>query len=75
MPKYRVSIPKVVWLTAHVEAEDEELAIEAAYEIAPSLCAHCSGWGSDEWSVDEDEWGGIQDIHENFKIDVEEETE
>lgn len=36
------------------EARDQ--AIERAYDTAPgSLCAHCSGWGSN-WSRDEGEW-------------------
>lgn len=72
MPQYRVSIPKVIWLVAKVEAEDEELAIEAAHDIAPSLCAHCSGWGQEQWAVDEDDWGGIGDLHENFRSFAEE---
>lgn len=41
------------------EEDTREAAIDAAYDKAPLLCAHCAGWGQDagvelgEWEADE----------------------
>jgi hypothetical protein len=67
---YRVNIPKLLWFSATVEADSPDEAIDMAYEIAPSLCATCSGWGR-EWAVDEDDWGAISDLHPNLAVTVE----
>ncbi len=57
MAKYRVNIPKTLWFYTEVEASNEEEALDKAYDLAPSLCAQCGGWGQDHWSVDDGEWG------------------
>lgn len=39
-----------------VEAVDLDEAIDLAYDQLPSsICAQCSGWGSD-WNRDESDW-------------------
>lgn len=52
----RVDVGTTVYVT--VDAQDEESAIEAAYEAIPGICAQCSGWGKDysrdEWEPDWD---------------------
>ena len=54
--KYRVSMRAMAYLSVTVEAENEEDAIEAAYEEIPSgVCARCSGW-NESWSLDIGEW-------------------
>lgn len=56
MAKYRVHFQSGASCTVTVEAEDEEAAIEAAYDELPGgICAQCSGWGQ-EWSIDLGEW-------------------
>lgn len=55
MPRYRVSLETGASLFVTVEAEDEEAAIEAAYDNGQYLCAHCTGWGQD-WGLDLGEW-------------------
>jgi hypothetical protein len=67
---YRVQIPKVLWFSITVEADDEEAAITEAFEEAPGLCAQCSGWGRN-WSIDEDDWGGIADALPQFEVKAE----
>jgi len=37
MSKYRVSFRSTAWFATVVEAEDEDSAIDAAYEVVPSL--------------------------------------
>lgn len=69
MPKFKVNLVKTMWATINVEAETEEEAIEAAFEYAPDLCAHCTGWGQ-QWSVSpDDDW---QTVTEFFGKDYEE---
>ncbi len=70
MSTYRVSIPKVVWLSINVEAATEEAAIEEAFQEAPGLCAHCAGFGKG-YAVDEDDWGAIEDVAPQFKVTAE----
>jgi len=68
MPKYQVSMPKIIWLTIDVEADDEEQAQEKAWDNAPSLCAQCTGWGR-EYSIDEDNaWGDVHDIETDIRL-------
>lgn len=51
MPIYRVHLRQTVGCVVAVEAEDEEAAIDAAVQAAPTtLCAPCSGWG-EQWSM------------------------
>lgn len=60
MPTYQVVLKTGAWFYKTVEAEDEEAAIEVAYDDVPQLCAQCTGWGDDsatlelgeEWEVD-----------------------
>jgi hypothetical protein len=70
MTTYRVNIPKVIWFTMNVEAENEEQAIEEAFQEAPSLCVGCSGVGR-TWYVEEDEWGTVADVTPAFAITAE----
>lgn len=48
MPVYKVYLTATSSATYNVEAEDKYDAEEKVYELygTPSLCAHCSGWGS-----------------------------
>lgn len=55
MPKYRVWLQTNAEFGVSVEAEDEEAAIEAAFEHTRGICAQCSGWGKDT-SIDLGEW-------------------
>lgn len=59
MSKATVTLVGSISFTAHVEVPDsvdederDEVAIEAAYDMLPGLCAQCSGWGK-RWSKDE----------------------
>ena len=65
--KYKVNMARVTWLTANVEANNEEEAIEKAYEVAPSFTARESGWGSfDAWTADAEEWTPIDEFYNAF---------
>lgn len=55
MPMYKVTLVKTVSFYHEVEADDEDAALEMAYELAPDLCAGCTGY-SDDWSVEDGEW-------------------
>lgn len=70
MPKYRVQIPKVIWLNIKVEADDQESAIEEAFQEAPGMCHQCTGWRTN-WSIDEDDWGGIEEVAPQFEVKAE----
>lgn len=61
MSKYRVILKANAYFTIDVEADNSERALEEAYDKAPTLCAHCVGWGKDwglelsgEWDIEED---------------------
>lgn len=61
MSRYDIYLNAGASLAVHVEADDLESAVEAAYRQAPSgVCAQCSGWGRPysidigEWELDED---------------------
>lgn len=53
MKTYTVHLSQVVSIAVRVEAEDEEAALDLAYEKKPSgICASCSGWGQ-SWNRDD----------------------
>lgn len=57
MPKYRVYLIASAETYREVEAEDETEAEDKAFsEEMPTLCAHCSGWGSGPWMELSDSW-------------------
>lgn len=59
MPKYVVTAERLNVLTVTVDAENEDEAMTRAYEMAPGMCAHCTGTGS-KHSVDEGEWDNYE---------------
>ncbi|MEU4726496.1 hypothetical protein AB0G06_43455 [Nonomuraea dietziae] len=64
MTKYEVQLARTDWYRLEVEADNEDEALDAAYNDAPSLCAHCTGWGyQTEGSVDADDWLGLEDFY------------
>lgn len=57
MNRYRVHLQTVASFTIEVDADDEDAALDAAYEEVPAeVCAQCGGWGS-KYSLDLGEWG------------------
>lgn len=48
MPKYRVSGPTMVWVETIVEAEDEDEAIEKAFEVEDCLTSFVGNNGCDK---------------------------
>lgn len=66
-----------VWLTAtssaayKVEAEDPSEAEEKVYELygTPSLCAHCSGWGSSSLGLQYVELGEDWEVEGDAELD------
>jgi len=68
MPKFKVPMVKTITAYVNVEADNEDQAYEKALDNAPEICAICTGWGSDSWSVDADaDWEesdgeGIEEI-------------
>lgn len=45
MTRYTVHFTKIESVSVHVDADDPQAAIEAAYDEAPAdVCAQCSGW-------------------------------
>lgn len=67
MPKYKVHMARTTWLTANVEADTEEEALEKAYDVVPGFSAQESGWGSlGKWTADADEWQPIDQFHEHY---------
>ncbi|TDB90939.1 hypothetical protein E1264_03800 [Actinomadura sp. KC216] len=70
MPRYRVNLLRTTFLTAYVEAEDEDQAIDEALAEAPGFSAIESGWGSfGKWSADADEWLLPSQFYENYRED------
>jgi hypothetical protein len=58
MPTYRVHLTKALWADIEVEADNENAAIQAAFnsgQMPGEVCANCLGWG-ESWSADQDEW-------------------
>jgi hypothetical protein len=48
MARYTVALTTTASLYVTVEADNEEAAVDAAHEAAPSeVCAQCSGWNED----------------------------
>lgn len=65
MPKYRVAMHTGVSLYIEVEADNEEDAIEEAYQDSPSgVCAQCSGWGQ-KWNLDLGDFEVDEDVEFN----------
>ena len=62
MAKYRVNLLRVDSFVMDVEADDEEQAVDKAFNEAPSLSAQDGGWGR-PWSVDDGEWLMLEDFH------------
>lgn len=62
MPKYVVYLQTTASTSIEVDAEDEDAAIDAAYDHGtPVLCAHCTGFNqshnlelADDWEVSKD---------------------
>lgn len=69
MTKYRVILETGASVSVTVEANDEEEAIERAFEDAPSeVCAQCSGWGKN-WNLDLAEWATPHEIEHGHELD------
>lgn len=67
MPKYKVNMARTTWLTANVEADNEDEALEKAYDVVPGFSAQESGWGSfGKWAAEADEWRPLDEFHENY---------
>lgn len=66
MPKYKVEMARVTWLTATVEADNEDEALEKAHEVVPPFSARESGWGERGWTADADEWAPIDEFYNTF---------
>ena len=63
MPKYKVYMARTTWLTVNVEADNEDEALEQAYEAAPKFSANEAGWGSlGKWSADAGEWMPVDEF-------------
>jgi len=75
MPKYKVNLARTTWLTATVEADNEDEALKKAYAVAPRFSAQESGWGSfEKWSADADEWMPIDDFYNTLDSEYSEAT-
>ena len=48
MKKYRVEVPYIVTVTAIVEAENEDEAIDAAFDEGAELTGYCGNGGSNK---------------------------
>lgn len=67
MPKYKVNMARTTWLTAYVEADNEDEALEKAYGVVPPFTAQESGWGSfDKWTADADEWQPLDEFYSAY---------
>lgn len=67
MRTFRVHLARTTWLTVNVEADDEDQALEQAYDIAPVFSAAESGWGSyGQWSADAEEWMSLEDFYNAY---------
>lgn len=63
MNKHQVSMHRVDNGNAYVLAENEDEAVEKAFEAMPFLCAQCAGMGyGSKASVDEGEWELDEDL-------------
>lgn len=59
MTTYKVIMTTYATGYVEVDGDTEDEAIDKAYDLAPTLCAHCSGLGKehslelgDEWEID-----------------------
>lgn len=67
MPKYKVQMARVTWLTANVEADNEDEALEKAHEVVPPFTAKEGGWGSlGKWHASADEWVPLDEFYNAF---------
>jgi hypothetical protein len=67
MSRYRVRLVRQDSYGVTVEADNEEEALEKAFNEAPYLCAQCSGWGdSNNGCVDASDWEMPEDFYSNF---------
>lgn len=57
MPEYIVWFKSPLWSSVEVEADNEEEAVDVAYDTFqfPTICGLCTGWGS-SWDVSQDDW-------------------
>lgn len=61
--KYHVTLVKMLSFGIEVEADDEDGAVQEAYENTQSICAQCGGWGQ-KWSLDDDgDWQTIEEFY------------
>lgn len=66
MAKYDVSMTTRAYAIVTVEADNEDDAMERAFEEGPtSICAQCSGWGM-PWSLDLGDW----DIADDYPVEA-----
>lgn len=64
MKKYRVQFARTTWLTAFVEAEDEDQALELGFDELPPVTAYETGWGSmGKWSAEVGEWEYLDEFY------------
>lgn len=66
MAKYKVHFARTTWLTATVEADDKDAALETAYDVLPPFTAQESGWGYTDWSADAGEWLPIDEFGDDY---------
>lgn len=66
MPKYKVELARVTWLTATVEADSPDQALEKAHELTPPFSARESGHGSPGWTAGADEWLPINEFYDTY---------
>lgn len=52
MPKYLITLEATASAYIEVDADNEEDAVDRAFENAPGICAQCSGWGTPGVSMD-----------------------
>jgi hypothetical protein len=60
MPRYRVPIRTGITGYVIVDADNADDALEEALQDPPTICAQCSGWGSDKYSLElDEEWTDV----------------
>lgn len=71
MPKFRVPMTQTITAYVNVEADDEDSAVDKAFEHAPEFCAQCQGWGQ-SWSIEFEDWDGsdeaVEELDEDAKV-------
>ncbi|MEU4224327.1 hypothetical protein AB0F17_08540 [Nonomuraea sp. NPDC026600] len=67
MPKYKVNLARVTWLTAYVEADNEDDALEKAYNVVPPFTDQEAGRRQfDHWTASADDWLSLEDFYNAF---------